>query len=587
VNVAILSRQPSGGEDWALWHKPREILNAQRIEDVQSVLDAVENATRQGRYALGFLTYEAGAAFDNHFIAKKDRADLPFAWFAIFDSFIPYTFQPAQPSPCSWEPLLSQATYEKDIDEIKRRIALGETYQVNYTFHLRAKQPALMKSLFQRLYRSQPTPFAIYIETPKFSIASVSPELFFRLDGDSIVCEPMKGTCPRAPHPALDDETGKNLQASAKNRAENLMIVDMIRNDLGRIAKSGSVDTSEMFKVTPWPTLWQMTSTVKARTTASLREIFGALFPSASITGAPKLQTSKIIGELEPGSRGIYTGAIGWAGPDRKAQFSVAIRTAVQDAMSLRTTYGIGSGIVWDSVPDEEYQECLLKARVLEERIAPDFQLLETIRWERAHGFFQLEEHLNRLAVSATYFGFHFDRDKATATLNEGVTSLEFDTARVRLLVSFSGEVTVEPIMMKDSPVCLQPEGAPQIFASLDTDRQDASSPFWYHKTTKRTMYDEARKRFPLADEVLLVNTRGELMEFTNGNIVIKRGGAWLTPPLSSGLLPGVFRETLIRSGYLAEQIIPASELCEEDAVYFINSVRGWRSVQPLSWSTR
>lgn len=580
MSVAILSRHPDGRDAWVLWRHPHEIICAETHDEISRALNRVEAVSRQGRYALGFVTYEAGPAFDTHFVIKDAPRDLPLVWFAVFDAFEVYDGGATYPSPCRWEPAILRDDYAARIEAIKSHIAAGETYQVNFTFSLQAQRPPLMKSLFMQLYRAQPSPFAMYIETPAFRIASVSPELFFQRKGRHLICEPMKGTCARAPHPDLDKAAGEALRHSQKNRAENLMIVDMIRNDLGRVATPGSVEVPRLFDVTAWPTLWQMTSTVTAESDASLADVFGALFPSASITGAPKLQTSGIIAQLETRPRGLYTGALGRINPGGDAEFAVAIRTAVQTSHPPKTIYGIGSGIVWDSMAGDEYDECLLKSRILEERVAPDFQLLETIRWNRSDGFILLDAHLARMALSAQHFNFRFDAVAAARQLAAAVDSATADDLRIRFLLTWNGATTLETRPLSGSTFCREPEGAPVIFAAIDSDRQDIASPFWYHKTTRREQYEAAQKRFPLADDVLLVSERGELMEFTSGNVVVRRDDEFLTPPLSSGLLPGVFRQHLLAQGRIRETVLHADELREEDDLYFINSVRGWRRVQ-------
>lgn len=576
MSVAILTRHPSGSDAWMLWESPVRIIVAVQPSDVADAIAHVESEAARGHYAIGFLTYEAGNAFDPRFIVNSGASGLPLAWFAIFKQGRPYEWPQAFPSPCAWAPPSTEDDYRAAIEQIKQFIARGETYQVNYTFALHADRRVLMKSLFHRLYRSQPTPYAMYIETPAFRIASVSPELFFRLDENRIACQPMKGTMRRAPHPALDDTVGEALHASAKNRAENLMITDMVRNDLGRIAEPGSITVENLFKTTRWPTLWQMTTDIHATTTASLADIFAALFPSASITGAPKLQTSTIIARLEAEPRGLYTGAIGWVGPGRHAQFAVAIRTAVTTSTPDKTTYGIGSGIVWDSVAAEEYQECLLKSRILDEPVAPRYRLLETMRWQSPEGFLLRDAHIDRMALAAGFFGFHFDRARVCEALEQSSASWRGGDQRVRVLVDFRGEVSIESSAL-DEPFCASPDSAPLMSVSIDTERHDVTSPFWYHKTTQRDFYEAARKRFPDAADVLLVNRDGEVMEFTNGNIVLELDGKYVTPLLRAGLLPGVFRQQLLNQHIISEKPIALIDVERADAIYFINSVRGWR----------
>jgi para-aminobenzoate synthetase/4-amino-4-deoxychorismate lyase len=577
--TTIITRHPSGTRDWVVWQHPVDIIATSDIGAVQSCLTAIEARVNQGLMALGFVTYEAGLAFDPHFASKHDSQALPLVWFALFNEYAPYDPpRSARAAPSTWKPSITQRAYKQSIGAIKQRIAAGDTYQVNYTFPLVARGPIALREVFFYLAENQPTPHATLIETPDFQIASVSPELFFELNGTNVRVEPMKGTCPRGPHPELDVLAGEQLRTSEKNRAENIMIVDMMRNDLGRIAEPGSVSVDALFTVTPWPTLWQMTSSVSARTSAGVPEIFAALFPCASITGAPKLKTSEIIAELEPTPRGLYTGAIGWWLPGRHARFAVAIRTMVHTVATRETRYGIGSGIVWDSQPADEYRECLLKARVLD-RAPPAFRLLETLRWEKACGYVMLEEHLKRLMQSASYFGVPSDRAAIAQRMEKVARHLPDRPHRVRVLVGRAGNISIQAKPLDQPGHFATPEHAPALTASVDQQHTDPDSLFLYHKTTRRLIYQRARKRYPIGDDVLLVNTRNELMEFTNGNLVLRCGTEWLTPELASGILPGVFREKLIADRIIRPARLTRSDLDRADAIYFINSVRGWRAV--------
>ena len=577
--TTIITRHPSGTRDWVMWQHPVDIIAASDINAVRSCLAEVETRVNQGLMALGFVTYEAGRAFDPHFAGKHDPQALPLVWFALFNNFTPFDPPfPARAAPIKWKPSITPRAYERSIGTIKQHIAAGDTYQVNYTFPLVARGPVALRDVFFHLAENQPTPYATLIETSDFQIASVSPELFFDLNGTSVRVEPMKGTCPRGPLPELDTLAGEQLRTSEKNRAENIMIVDMMRNDLGRIAEPGSVSVDAPFTVTPWPTLWQMTSSVSARTHAGVAEIFSALFPCASITGAPKLKTSEIIAELEPSPRGLYTGAIGWWLPGRRARFAVAIRTMVHTVATREARYGIGSGIVWDSQPADEYRECLLKSRVLE-RTLPVFRLLETLRWEKESGYVLLEEHLDRLTNSAVYFGVPCDRADIAQRMEKIAQRLPDRPHRVRVLVSRDGIISIQAKPLDQPGHFVSPEHAPPLTASVDQQRTDPDSLFLYHKTTRRLIYQRARKRYPNGDDVLLVNTRNELMEFTTGNLVLRRGNDWLTPELASGMLPGIFRGKLIADRIIQPARLTLSDLDQADALYFINSVRGWRTV--------
>jgi para-aminobenzoate synthetase/4-amino-4-deoxychorismate lyase len=465
-----------------------------------------------------------------------------------------------------WRPTLTRGAYERALCAIHEAIAAGEVYQVNYTFRLRAPFSGDLLPLFWQLYERQPVPYAAYIDTGAHAIASLSPELFFALDGECITTRPMKGTAPRGLTRADDLQHAERLTRCPKNRAENLMIVDMARNDLGRIARIGSVRVPRLFEAERYATLWQMTSTVVACTDAPLPEIFRALFPAASITGAPKIRATHVIHALERAPRGVYTGAIGVVLPDRRAQFNVAIRTLHYDKVAAQLTFGVGSGIVWDSEQVAEYEECLTKAQVLFAP-RPEFELLETLLWRRGRGYFLLEAHLQRLRDSADYFGFAVDAD---AVRHQLLTVAERFTApryRVRLRVNRHGAAQVEH-------ASLAPERRVWRVA-LAHEPVNPREVFLYHKTTHRQVYERARAARPDCDDVILWNTRGEITESTLANVVVRVDGRYYTPPVACGLLAGVYREHLLQRGLLRERVLTPDDLLRAEAVYLINSVRG------------
>ncbi len=585
MTTRIIARDPRGGEGWVRWRNPKAVVTATRPAQVLHLLARIDAATRAGDHAVGFLTYEAAAGLDDGLaVHVRPPGTLPLAWFGLFGEPEPYLLPSPGPPPIPvrWPPAVNAAAYHRALAHIKKNIAAGETYQVNYTMPLVADGPVDLWALFLSLYHRQPSPYAIYVHAPRFRLASVSPELFFERDGQRIAVEPMKGTCPRAPHAHLDATAGLALSHCSKNRAENLMIVDMMRNDLGKVAVTGSVQTTELFKVTPWPTLWQMTSRIEAISDADLPALMTALFPCASITGAPKRKTMEIIQAREVGPRGVYTGAIGWVGPRQRARFSVGIRTAVQEAQTGQTVYGIGSGIVWDSRAADERRECLLKARILQRDRPPAFRLLETLRWERKTGYFWLEYHVNRMLSSASFFGFPLVRAEVISALESAAKTAAGESGRVRLLADRRGRV--QAMMTCPAPPAYldDPARAAIIRAALDAVPQQTDSPWLYHKTTRRERYRAAMNRHPGMDEVLLVNQRDEVMEFTTGNLVGQRDGRWYTPPLSSGLLPGVFREHLLVEGRLEERVIAVADIGAYTDFYCINSLRGWRRVSGL-----
>jgi para-aminobenzoate synthetase/4-amino-4-deoxychorismate lyase len=556
---------------WLRFARPVKIVAAGDVGQVVAALREVERAVQSDHlHAAGFLSYESAPAFDPALRVLPGR-DFPLIWFGLYpEPEIVSLPEPASaPANLNWKPTVSREKYNAAIETIKERIAEGMTYQVNYTMRLRADFSGGAWEFFLKLARSQ-NKYAAFVNTGRYIICSASPELFFELDGDLVASRPMKGTTRRGRTTLEDREQARRLNGSKKNRAENVMIVDMIRNDLGRIAEVGSVRVPELFAVEKYPTLWQMTSTVQARTSASPAEIFTALFPCASITGAPKVSTMRVISELETTPRRIYTGSIGFIAPGRQAQFNVAIRTALIDTQTGQAEYGVGGGIVWDSASADEYAEALLKARVLTEE-NPRFSLLETMRWTPEEGFFLREKHLARLLDSAEYFDFPVSRREVEEYLDE----LESGFAcpqRIRLLVDREGNITVETEALKGSA------GIENV--RVADEPVDSNNIFLFHKTTRREVYENARKKHPDCDEVLLCNENGELTEFTTGNLIVEMDGGLYTPPLSCGLLPGAFRAHLLETGHVRERAIRKEDLAKCAKIFLVNSVRKWVEVK-------
>jgi para-aminobenzoate synthetase/4-amino-4-deoxychorismate lyase len=406
---AIIQTAP---DRWLTLTDPVRIVEAGSAEGVAAAIGEVERLTRdEGYFAAGYLAFEAGAAFGLPMRVAESGSGMPLAWFALFEPVTvsetgtvgeggSYELGEAVPS-------LDRPAFDSAFRAIKSYLAAGDTYQVNFTFRMTAPFRGDPKGLFADLVRAQAGRYSAYLCTGSEAICSASPELFFSLDGLDISTRPMKGTAPREMTLAADARRQAELRESAKDLAENVMIVDMMRNDLGRIADVGTVETPELFVVERYPTVWQMTSVVHARTRVSLGEIFAALHPSASVTGAPKFRTLEIIRELEAQPRGVYTGAVGYLRPDGNGHFNVAIRTAIVDAARGHAEFGVGSGIIWDSEPASEYEECLLKGAVLGAP-QPEFELLETTVWTASGGFLHLGRHLSRMRDSAEYFGFDY-----------------------------------------------------------------------------------------------------------------------------------------------------------------------------------
>jgi para-aminobenzoate synthetase / 4-amino-4-deoxychorismate lyase len=508
----------------------------------------------------------------------RSQGDFPLLWFGLFERVEEIELPTAPAGRRSeWQPSVSRAEYFEALARIKELIRCGDTYQVNYTFRLtragaRAGEASAVAGetdpwdLFLQLAAAQQAPFSAFIDAGDWVICSASPELFFSLDGERVACRPMKGTAARGMAAAQDRAQAAALSASEKDRAENVMIVDMVRHDLGRIARPGSVQVSHLCAVEKYPTVWQMTSTVEARTEAGLAEVFGALFPAASITGAPKVHTMELIAQLETRPRRLYTGAIGFVRPGRRAQFNVAIRTLLLHRPSGRVEYGVGGGIVWDSEPEREWRECAVKAKVLEPP-PPPFSVVEALLWTRADGYWLLERHLARLAASADYFGFPLSLKEAKREL-ENLAARLTGRAKVRLLLARDGSLKSEAHEL------LEPTGKP-LRVGLAAAAVDSSDPFLYHKTTHRAVYEAAVAARPGYEAVLLYNERGEVTEFTRANVAIEAGGKLVTPPVSCGLLGGTLRAELLARGELVEQAFTVEQLLRSPRVVFINSVRG------------
>jgi para-aminobenzoate synthetase / 4-amino-4-deoxychorismate lyase len=575
------------GRAWRTFRDPVRVLRATRPADVLDCLEDVQRAVRRdGCYAAGFVTYEAAAAFGlpTH-DTTSDPGALPLVCFGLFT---PDTVASQRSLPSGgtystgpWEPSLDEAGYADAIRRIKGRIEAGDTYQINFTFRLDASFSGDALALLRDLDGAQDGPWGAYVDDGRHAICSASPELFFRIEGDRVTCRPMKGTAPRGLWPAADRRQAERLRASAKNRAENVMIVDMVRNDLGRIAEVGSVEVVSLFDVERYPLQWQMTSTVDARgRTLALPRIIEALFPSGSVTGAPKHSSMAIVRELESRPRGIYTGAIGYLSPNGRGHFNVAIRTIAIDRERGSAEFGVGSGVVWDSAERDEYAECLLKASILLDRPAasyaagphPDWQLLETIGWTPDAGFALLDRHLQRLRESAECFGFAYQEEDVLALLKNAVGDLSAPS-KVRVLVSRDGAVVCEGIH-------LAPPGEGPLVVALAAEPVDAADVFLYHKTTRRAVYNRARASRADVDAVLLWNAAGEVTEATDANVVVELDGRTVTPPVECGLLAGTLRAELLATGAIVEQRVGVADLPRASGVWLINSVRGWMKAE-------
>ncbi|MEO8423652.1 MAG: aminodeoxychorismate synthase component I [Actinomycetota bacterium] len=562
---------------------PAGVLEAMRPEDVSPTLAAAEGAAARGLWVAGFVTYEAAPGLDPSLVVRPRAPDdpfarLPLAWFAMFqqrqETVLPSPRDDNDPPSDAWVPSIDRARYDRAIARIREHIAAGDTYQVNHTLRLRSTVQGDERGLYRDLCYSQRGAHSAYLNTGRYRVLSASPELFFRLDGDHLTTRPMKGTAPRGRWLAEDEAIREQLTASVKDRAENAMIVDLLRNDLGHIARPGTVRWSKVFEPERFETVWQLTSTVTAdlETGTGLPEVFRALFPSGSITGAPKVRTMGIIADLEDSPRGVYCGAVGFlapasAGPP-SASFSVAIRTVVVDAETGTAEYGVGGGITWDSSATGEYDETVAKARVLTAR-RPPFELLESMRRDPGEPIRRLEHHVDRLRSSASYFGFAFDEGEVRAAMDAATAGTD-RSMKIRLRLNRAGAIEVSSAALG--------RGAPEpLRLALDDVPVDPNDVFLFHKTTVRRRYEDARARHPDADDTLLTNTRGQITETSVTNVAAKLDGRWWTPPLDAGLLAGTERAALLAEGVVEERPIDVDEARRAEELAVFSSVRGWR----------
>jgi para-aminobenzoate synthetase/4-amino-4-deoxychorismate lyase len=552
---------------------PISTFSTNQCEEVVALIRAVDAAARSGAWVALMLSYEAAPAFD---AALKTHVPslLPLAWAAVFEKPVtPGTWTAPNLTAgkydlTEWKSEVSRSEYGEAVKRIRDLIAKGDTYQVNYTFPLLSWFKGDPVAWYETLCAAQGAEYCAYLDLGRYRVLSLSPELFFERNGDSIKTRPMKGTINRGRWVQEDEERARQLAESPKDRAENVMIVDLLRNDLGKISVPGSVRVSNLFEVERYETLWQMTSTVEStlRSNAGLADVMAALFPCGSITGAPKIRTMEIIRELEPFPRGIYTGAIGFIRPGGDCVFNVAIRTVVLDSDTGAATFGVGGGITIDSTADREYEECLLKTSFLTTP-SPRFRLFESILLEEGE-FFLLNRHLARLEASAKYFNFHFSEEQVLSKLEPVVANSPTGKWKIRLLLSKVGETEIEAVQIESIRERQR--------VALATHSVDQNDKFLFHKTTNRHTYDESRAQRPDCDDVVLWNQRGEVTESSVANVVLTIDGQLFTPPQTSGLLAGTFREELLVEGKMRERVIYKEELREASNFFLINSVRKW-----------
>ncbi len=562
--------------DW-----PQRVLRADQPDEVAGCLLAARQAADAGAWVIGFVAYEAAAAFDAGLTVKQGAVG-PLALFAVFSEAQPLSGG-ALPGPFDigqWHSDTSRVGFDHGLTRIREDIRNGVYYQANYTRRLQADFAGDALGLFRALHNSQPGRFSLYLDWKDGQVASVSPELFFHWQPAirQLITRPMKGTAARGRHPDDDARVAAELAADPKERAENVMIVDLLRNDLGRIAESGSVHVSDLFRVEALPSVWQMTSTIsaRARPQVHLEDVFAALFPCGSVTGAPKGTSMRAIAEYEDGFRGIYCGALGVIAPGGEAVFNVPIRTVQIDRTRQRALCGIGSGITWSSQSDGEWAEWQAKRRFLW-RATAGFEVLETLRLTDGQ-YELLGAHLARMADAVRYFGFPWRTAHVEQVLEQCARRHSQGHWRVRLRVDRQGSVQAEAFALTGPTGKDLPDQALDLtptLVQLATEAFVEDTDFVRHKTTWRVGYERFAPSDPAIFDTLLINPAGELTEFIRGNLALQIDGQWWTPPARGDLLPGVRRSELLRGGVLQERVLVPADLALASHVLFINSLRG------------
>ncbi|MBZ6381623.1 aminodeoxychorismate synthase component I [Sphingomonas sanguinis] len=564
----LLDDARDGGAAARLYTAPVEVVVAHAPAEVAPALARLRRARQAGLHAVGYLTYEAGAAFEPGVAARP--ANGPLLWFGLFADYAIVDAQAMLPDPAgAWigdlEPEVSPERHAAQFAAVQALITAGDLYQVNQTFRAQVPVAGDPLALYAGLRARSRAGWGAVVATGEATILSLSPELFFALEDGRLTARPMKGTARREADPAADARAAAALRDDPKQRAENLMIVDLMRNDLSRVARAGSVAVPELFAVEPYPTVHQMVSTV----TADLAEgrdaldVLAALFPCGSITGAPKIRAMQAIAEIEDSPRGLYTGAIGRLDADGDAMFNVAIRTLTWPVGGTQATLGLGSGVVADSVAADEWDECLAKGAFLDGGRA-DFDLIETMGFDPIEGIQHLEAHLARMKASATALGFRFNRHDARNELQAATFRLR-DARRIRLLLARSGALVVE---VGPAPAPFD-QVVPVRVVPLPVAPEDLRL---RHKTSARGFYDAARAAAGTA-EVVFEGPDGTLTEGSYTSLFVEREGKLLTPPLAAGLLPGVLRGHLIETGQALEAPLTRDDL--KDGFLLGNALRG------------
>ncbi len=587
-----------------LFLDPVQVLQIHWISELEGLLASISTYIQQGYYLAGYFAYECAYHIQKLDLSDYHHVKQPLAWFGVYRQPLTYDHKigaflempgsaTASPPPSlAQENLthrindiafnLDEAEYNASIEHIKEYIRAGDVYQVNFTGRYSFTFSGSPLSLYQALKRKQQVYYSAYLRAAGQDILCFSPELFFSMQGQRILTRPMKGTAPRGRTDNEDRQVAQWLAGDAKNRAENVMIVDLLRNDLGRLCQTGSVTVPHLFTIEKYATLFQMTSTVEGRLKADVdySQVFRSLFPCGSITGAPKIRAMEIIKELEQSPRGIYTGAIGYFAPagDHSEQaasaiFTVAIRTIVLE--NGHGEMGVGSGITSDSLASAEYAECAIKAHFLTGP-ALEFDILEALLWDGRYQ--RLEKHLQRMAASAAYFGYPYDpADIHRALAQLSATFVPGQRYKVRLKLKRTGHGSGEALQLQ------RLEPAAELCVVLSSERTDSHNRMYYHKTTDRALYDRA-SRFAQEHgyaDVIFLNEKGEVTEGATNNLFIEHAGYLLTPPLCCGLLNGIYRQSLLEKNHRAkEEKLFLDDLLKAEKIYICNAIRGLRRVK-------
>jgi para-aminobenzoate synthetase/4-amino-4-deoxychorismate lyase len=572
-----------------LFERPARRITAFCSADVTSALEQVDVERARGRHVCGYMAYEAGA-FASRPRAARTAHGAALADFYSFDQGISMTsaavaeWLARECSPASRPAVHSvswtetRETYRSKIATIHSHIERGDTYQVNFTFKCKFELEGSALALYRQLRARQRVEHGAYVRLDNQEILSFSPELFVRRQGALLTLKPMKGTAPRGNSKEEDDRIAAQLRADPKTLSENVMIVDLIRSDLGRVAQIGSVHVEDLFDIETFETVHQMVSTVRGTVAddLSLLDVMTSVFPCGSVTGAPKRRTMEIIDGLESEPRGVYTGALGRVEPGGDFSFSVPIRTLI--VRGGHGEMGVGSGIVHESDPNAELDECFLKARFLT-RSNETLRLIETLRYDAAlRELVDLDAHLRRMEGSAATFGFAFDRACILDPIERALrmhAPIGVSASKVRIVLSIDGdvEVSVEPIASLETPFGSKP------LLTLSPDAIDSASCFRRHKTTARELYDAAHATCVSAGayDVLFLNERGELAEASRHNVFIETAGALRTPPVEAGALPGIARQRVLDDPHLkaSEATMSMADVFAADRIWLSNAVRG------------